>query len=295
MRMIQKYVSPAPPAGTIDPTRPGTRTGDIVLWDARQRWCGLGDRIRGVASGLAVASELGCRLLVKWTPDGACNARFEDLFDCPEVSSFTRDLSVRDVERLSPRIAMTQRQNMMPSQAFELFSANPRTDVFGSRERFLGIWAEQLRRLRPVGSIREAIRDFVSTQFRERMTAIHLRRTDVLTDGSKGIRSENKSDFDDRMLAEIVAIHEQDADAGFLLASDDAEYFRTWEEKLRGMGVHVVVYKKEWGSSFRQTSVRDALIDLYLIGHCRLILGSVWSSFLFVAQHIQGAELRYLT
>ncbi len=280
--------------GAVDRKLSGGSSNSLVLWDAEELGWGLGDRIRGVACVLALASELGCRILLRWEPNDACDARFEDLFDCPDLVTFTRRLTVRDCGRISPTITMTENINIMPAHAFQLFSANAKTNVFRSVGHFDRCWAEQIRLLKPVPSFREAIDECVSKRFRERMVAVHLRRTDVLGDGTKPIDAENQSAFDDRMLAEIQALHRDAPDMGLFLASDDREYFRDWRNRLQDLGMHVVVHEKEWGDTFRQTSIGDALIDLYLIGHCQIILGSVWSSFLFVAQHIRGAELRYI-
>lgn len=46
---------------------------------------GLGNRLRALASGQAVAAAAGRHFRLLWLPDTHCGARFQDLFDCPEL------------------------------------------------------------------------------------------------------------------------------------------------------------------------------------------------------------------
>ncbi len=268
--------------------------GKMILWNAVPGWWGLGDRVRGIASALVVAEKLRCSVMIRWEPNGACDARFDELFDCPAVFSYSRDLTSRDLFRIEPEVTMIQSMNILPDEAYRAFSSDPRTDLFDSFEEFHRLWSRQISQLKPVSEVEKMIGDFVSEHYRERMVAVHLRRTDVFDAPGQPIDADNRGEFDDRMMDAIQEIHDVHPETGFLLASDDHEYFRTWRKKLGERGIHVVAYEKEWRHALRQTSIRDALVEMYLIGHCGTILGSVSSSFLLIAQHLHGAVLRYV-
>lgn len=57
---------------------------------------GLGNRLRALASGQAVAAASGRHFRLVWVPNVHCGARFQDLFDCPDLDVWD-ELDEREV------------------------------------------------------------------------------------------------------------------------------------------------------------------------------------------------------
>ena len=100
--------SAAPPASTIriDLDRAGIETvaaaAPYVATNRRRLFLdgqhGLGNRLRALGSGAAIAEAVDMELVVVWQPDDHCNGRFSDLFDYKGAVIEERFLTVAEAQ-----------------------------------------------------------------------------------------------------------------------------------------------------------------------------------------------------
>jgi hypothetical protein len=256
---------------------------------------GLGDRLRGLACAQTLAHACGIELVSLSIQNGSCRARFADLFNEVDGLHFLeRETIDKPGEISSPEIQWTFEGNIVPEAALQRFRNlhPPGHPHFASFEAFYAAWCDELRSWRPLPCWQTII-DAASAEFAPQMVAIHLRRTDVMFDPYKPINEFNVESYDAALWAEVERVHEAQPEAEFFLTADREDYLNTWQEMLTARGMKVHIYTKEWNpEAGRQTSVGDALVDLYLLAKCQLLLGSVSSSMLRVAKGLGGGEIR---
>ena len=74
----------------------------------------------------------------------------------------------------------------------------------------------------------------------------------------------------------------------FFLATDSAELERRFVERF---GKSLVVHSKQSYDRSVETSIKEAVVDLYCLAACKRIIGSYWSSFSETAAQIGNKEL----
>lgn len=268
-----------------------SRRRGIVHWEAPVGQYGLCDRLRGLACGLAWAEGLGRTLHYLWQPNDLCPADFGSLFEEPRFAHIRSGLPPAAAESLCLRIAA----NPLPHQFWNYLRGEGLPDGgFSSLEQFANSWRDQVERLRPAPAIRKAVARVRKAAGDRPLVGVHLRRTDVLACDSKlEINAGNVDAHDRQLLAQLRQILGERRDVCFFLASDSHDYFARWAAILKDEGMPFVVHEKGWSADFRQTSIADAVVDLWVLGGCSLVLGTVKSGFLVIAKAL-GAETRLL-
>ncbi len=244
---------------------------------------------------MVLKNAIEARLHAPWIADWACLSGFEDLFWHVEDLDFVSTCSLKSqLDNSHGSILWTFEANIAPEAALGRFRNlhPPGHPHFANFETFYAAWCEVMRRWRPLPCWQKII-DEVSVDFAPQMVAIHLRRTDVMFAPNKPINEFNVESYDAALWAQVERVHEAQLEVEFFLTADREDYLNTWQEMLTARGMKVHVYTKEWNpEAGRQTSVGDALVDLYLLAKCQLLLGSVSSSMLRVAKGLGGGEIR---
>ena len=265
-----------------------TNPSPVIIWDPEGGQFGIGDRLRGIAAGMALAEKLNGTLLFRWEANGNCSERFEELFRVARVSSFSHPDEISHIK--NPALRMGFRLNPTPWEIYPLLQGDPNTDLFSDFEEFFGLWQKCVQRIFPHPSIAQRIEVFADTQLTSNTVGIHLRRTDSLNDDHRPINKENVSLYDSALMSEIMAIRQREPDVRFFLASDHPGYFEQWISRLRQFGIDIVGYEKQWRREYRQTSSEDAVMDMFLLSRCTRIIASIESSILLFAATISGIE-----
>ena len=274
--------------------QPAERPPPLVWWEAQKGHHGLCDRLRGLACGLAWAGARGMQLKYAWPPNRTCPAFYDALFEQPVGICFDPSGPERAPEGA---FRLTMEANLMPKRFWaHLMEDGLTTDPFSDVEAFVSAWRKEVRSFRPVASIQSQIDDCLSSVDGRPLIGIHLRRTDVVTHKSKPeITASNVALHDQIMLQEVRNHARRSPDAVFFLASDDRRLFQTWASTLDSESIPFISHdSKTWTGAFRQTPVADAVVDLWMLGHCEVVLGTVRSGFLLIARTL-GARTKLLT
>jgi hypothetical protein len=262
-----------------------------LVWNAPEGHYGLCDRLRGLACGLALARARKLRLCFWWPANQPCPAEFGELFDQPAFACVTNT-----VREPSDDAAVLQLPaNIVP----EVFCKRLEESGFGSRPfsddaMFQQAWRQEVCALRPVDDVMAAVSACFRACGSHPLIGIHLRRSDVVNARVKPeITSSNLSNHDRVMWDEVQLLAGQHPSACFFLAADEHAAFTHWAARLQKAGIPFIHHPKPWTNRFRQTSMHDALVDLWMLGRCQQILGTVRSGFLRIASAL-GAEGRLL-
>lgn len=248
---------------------------------------GLGNRLRVLLSGLALAEATGRALTMFWARSPACGAAFRELF--------TNDWPVVDVDKI-PRelVAARPRKPRGRHKIGNLLEApEPHLVVRSSHwliapERFPAHRAlaarcvELLGQLEPTSAIRDRVAAFRAQHFRPLMIGVHARRGDFLK--VRPDRSWNTAEI----LAAVDRFLVERPEAGILLCTDDGAPEPRGELTVRE-GVRETL-RARYGARLVETSpssldrrtpesIQDALVDLLLLRATDAFVGTLSSTF----------------
>ena len=256
---------------------------------------GLCNRMKEMASAIALARAAGQPLVVYWLKNRYLNCSFDKLFepiaDVPVVDIETsRFRSLVDWDSLRYRLRTVR-------EPADLFLGNAQIEeyresgadlvpivakakhtVIITYYRFMA-GADSLEDFRPREDILAEADAAVAELGTAGLVGVHIRGTD----NTESLEKSPVTAFVERMQEEAA----RDPGARFFLATDDP----STEEAIGLVFPDRVVTRPKVFARDRSEGVRDALVDLLLLSRCRLILGSHWSSFTEVAAEIGGIDL----
>ena len=252
---------------------------------------GLGNRMRSMASAIALGRDQGRPVRVDWCINDGCNAPFRSLFrDIPGVR-------VDDVRLIRPgplgllsrgltavRLRCGYYDLVLGDEAIVagvregsiagLFAGHRRVFV-NTFHRFWGdppfypdfILADDVQRIVDAETRR------IGTEY----VGVHVRRTDH-------VRAIESSPLDAFVTAMRRSVEERDST--FFLATDDGGV----EEALRREFPGRIATSARTRARDTPEGMRDGLVDLAMLSRSRSILGSYWSSFSRTAAEWGGIE-----
>lgn len=246
---------------------------------------GLANRLRVLASGMALSRRLGCPLRVIWTRTPDLRCRFADLFEpVPGIAvierSWTASRIMRFVEartRFDEYITQPRVERLLDSAYDFTALERARLPFIITCSRFYPSQGE-LARLVPRPSITSTVRACVAS-FTPSTVGVHVRRTDNV----EAIARSPTHAF-------LTLMHERvrdDPATTFFVATDS----RDEEQAMRQVfGDRVMARPKELSRS-RPAGIRDALVDLLCLAQTSLVIGSYWSAFSEAAAELGGRPL----
>ena len=246
-----------------------------------------------MASGLVWARGQGLGLKFAWPMNRDCPATYHSLFEHPDDVCFDPSAS-----EAAPQDAlqMSIDLNMLPEQFWRHLEKHemPRTP-FPDCRSFVEAWRTEVRAFRPHPAIQRKIDACRDGADGRPLIGIHLRRTDVVKHrGKPEITASNLALHDTILLQEVRDCARKEPEACFFLACDHGGLFKDWARILEAERIPFIHHPKEWKMAFRQTSVADAVVDLWMLGRCRLVLATVRSNFVLFANAF-GAATRVLS
>lgn len=279
---------------------------------------GLSNRLRALVGCIAAAELHGNELLIHWPLQGACNIEFERLFDI-ERFGHARLIGATEAERFK-----------LVRPANFIHSAESFTELWHGFGLDDDCYADYCRRaiaaLRTLGlaaDVRDAIEHFAATHRLRECIGVHIRMTDNVN--AYAVWKASNPDFSEARVSTLEGFLDVIADASrngrrvFLATDNDAiaadimhrhphviQYEKLYDNS--GLTRHVQehyggrkglltrLFGRRAGSSaaassWRTTSIIDAVIDLWLLGCCESVVGTYYSSFSQVGALIGGVPL----
>jgi hypothetical protein len=255
----------------------------------RVRNSGLANRIRALVAYRALSRIVGAEFYVDWAPSTPCDAELHALFD-------TRDLNLTTEKQFKEMVSSANGVVVSQSDWFEIIWQAYLAEHC-TWPRYVQEVKACLRELRPNEALLERTNDFAGRHDFPTLTGMHIRNTDNVREyeswaqNSPGFKIDEVSRVED-----FVAVLESPrGSTRYFLATDN------WEvEKLitKRFASRVIVYPKTYRTAItqrqRSSSVEEALIEMILLGRCRTILGTYFSSFSKFSALWSGIEYREL-
>lgn len=248
---------------------------------------GLGNRMRTIASAVSLAEEAEAGLEIVWYAKQDLNASFNSLFQPIETQGIhlheRGHTSYRLQKWLVPQCvrAMFYDKCFWDLQKID-FGQLGQTNYISSCFDFYPYHPDLPRRLfRPSAKLQERIEE-VLPHLEGRRLGVHIRRTDH----ADAISQSPTNLFMDRMSSEI----ERRPDTVFYLATDSEEDKR---QMLARFGGRVVTNLREAARSSTQ-GMEDALVEMFLLSHTEMIIGSFQSTFSEMAARLGNIPCEYI-
>jgi len=258
---------------------------------------GLANRLRSIASGVALARDYGQTLHIYWFKDAGLNCRFDDLclpLDAPDIrlhEASALDALVYD----RPRKRNARLPGVFQRLLFDgrLYEQGPWTADAPAFD--FGGWMAQHRRtyisschsfypadpalygelFRPNETVGRLVDAYVA-RFTPHTVGVHIRRTD----NAASIARSPLSLFIEEMEREVAA----HADTLFFVASDS-------EEDKRALRAHFgdrILTSDRPADRSSLAGMQEGAVDFFTLSRTRRIIGSYYSSFSEVAALICG-------
>jgi hypothetical protein len=279
----------------------------------------LGNRLRVLVSGKALATLSQRHFTMLWPRTPACGALFQELFRnkwnvaeateeevlrLPRAGGFS-EAPVPDVFASGdPRIALWAGDWLVPTGP--IIPPSPSERLLGSLRRShwwnarLGKTGEPMAvatrlflELDPVAEIREAAEAFAREHFTTRMIGVHLRRGDMQRVRPDATNNESPT------LAQVDRWAARYPDARILLCTDDGALDPGTGKPSRALGVKKK-FRERYGGRVvwteprsldrnSVTAIQDAVVDLLLLRKTHFFTGAIHSSFAELA--VLGREV----
>jgi hypothetical protein len=246
---------------------------------------GLGNRLRVLLSGKAIAEATGREFAMQWQPTDACGCTFDRLFE--------NEWNVKSDAFFDYKKAYILGNTPWNSYPEWLSLKDPAVFVFHyaflfQPSRFVqhqpleGRARQLMRELRPLDPLLNRIQNFRECHFRSRMIGVHLRRGDMMS---------HRPDTTENLgvtLQQVDAWLEKEPEAGILLCTDDGSPDPFTHRALptqdirskfiRRYGERVVLTASSLDRGSPQ-AIEDALVELWLLRTTQFFVGTDGSSF----------------
>lgn len=266
---------------------------------------GLANRMRVLAFCKKVAEECDSDMLCIWTMDGTLNSPFESLFNNPgfpvqnvcgnqyqlwKYRRWWRNtcawywLVKYHVNVWMPRNVvdtMLQKGAEDELMAFKNKIVNALRNgdtIYFATGSYMGDYHD-ISFLTPVYDIMKEVTKSVSLFETDHSYGLHIRRTD-----NTWAIEHSPIELFERKIEDIIS---NDSKAKFYLATDDA---KTAEYLCNRYGERIVYREKEL-SRTTENGIREAVIDMWILGNMDVIYGSYYSSFSSLASWINNKPL----
>jgi len=240
----------------------GRDTRKIVF---RAEGCGLANRLRAMVGYQALARLHKLPFYLRWVADPSCPCEFSDLFCSP-----IKAMGHQALRSVSP--SAIYQEAIWFDQIWERWGAD--LD-----------WATYLREvhgclkeLTPRLKLAEELAEFDRRHSLSDAIGIHIRNTDNLATYAEW--TKNYTDFDPRQISTIAAfidvIRAHIGSRTVLLATDDPELEKELKQKFPAL----LTFPKAYDLTQLRTTPMDAAVsEMWLLGRCRRIVGTYYSSF----------------
>ena len=238
---------------------------------------GLCNRLRAMNAAYWLSKKVGCRLRCYWRIDDSMNVGFSTLFEPIAPWLEVIDVEAADMptrirfSRYNPFAFSFERRELfvkavLLTHGLIPFALTDYTEFFLEGEQRYS-W------IRPRAHILKEIKRHIDKVGKDAI-GVHIRRTD----NAMAIKYSPLELFIERM-EDLI---EKNDGQRFFLATDD-DKTKTYLCNRFGSRVYT---RMDIAARADENGVMDAVVDLFMLAGCKMILGSYWSSFSEVAATI---------
>lgn len=265
---------------------------------------GLCNRMRVIASGLALSDKHGIRVKIFWIRNNEANCKFSDLF----LPISFKNVEIIEVNYNPLRYGMFYAQNIVTRVVYRLIRVY---QTFFFDQRVQGREAESFFKLDqavnyakkrtlliqtcyifyentlyykyfiPIDDIKSKL-DKETSSFTDQVIGVHIRRTDL------GKEKESPTSL---FIEEIKNIIDKNPDTLFFVASDSLEEKSVLIQQFGNR----ILTSHEHVSRLDRKGMEDAVIDLYKLSRTKMIIGTYYSSFSETAAIVGGVPLQVIS
>lgn len=246
---------------------------------------GLCNRMRAIVGAASLAQKMGKELLIIWTCDTTLNARFSDLFEQIPYKVVECALDSWKYKTLYHWYKDVKHCMILDDEWILTHARGKDYSTWANQIEGYNLYLQTNHDILLDGdySIFKAkssvIEEFNNINCDENTIGLHIRRTD----NEKAIKYSPTCLFFAKVEEEVKA----NPQAKFYLATDDPQEEKTFVDRY---GSSFLIYRKHSLDRNNPIAIKDALVDLYNLSHCRKIYGSYWSSFSDTAALWTGIE-----
>lgn len=251
---------------------------------------GLCNRMRALASALSLGRRIGARVDLIWYRDTSLNCDFKALFTQPEGLSRVIVVDLTSIlGRWLRKALIVSRSHGGRGLYDQGYIAKARQAGVTLDQEFCGkkvfietssSFSEPLNYddFTPVKEIEEMIA-LTSIQL-DNAVGIHIRRSD----NKLSIKHSPTEKFEEIMCGMLASGYCE----RFFLSTDSDEVERYMVDKFSDK---LVMHPKRTCDRSVDSSIKDAVVDLYCLASCKKVVGSYWSSFSETAACLGCKEL----
>lgn len=250
---------------------------------------GLANRLRALVGYQALSRCLKVPFYLCWVPDWACDAEFADLFELSEIDLITT-AQIQSMEERGEVLLYDARLWFSTIWENHLKNTVP-------WDHFRGHVVACVRGLRVLPHIAHRVDEFSKRHHLHKAVAVHIRFTDNLysyehwSKHSPGFLPEHISTLEgfEHFIADSLRDNPM---TKILLATDNKGMEQVMRRQFAGQ---LITYPKRysgdagWAFSRQQlkcpqrfqraSSIEEALVEMLLLGRCRVVAGTYWSSY----------------
>lgn len=244
---------------------------------------GLGNRMKCMVSTIKKAQEQEKMPLLYWPVNDRCGCTYDDLF---KHKPFARELDEEELDKLKSNVDGLEINKTWTFTSRDEEPLNFKFNKLTQKQR--DEFVDYFKEFEPTQEIEDVI-DVIYYKYSEDLAAgnvigVHIRKGDynVSFDGRQHISTEKGFIF------KMYDLLELNPDYKFLLCTEDKETEEKFE-KLFGKDKIIYFHKRARGRG-DVAAMKEALIDLYLLSKCDILLGTFLSTFSEVAWWIGGCK-----
>ena len=256
---------------------------------------GLCNRMRSIATAIAIAQKYDCPISIKWNNNNGLKANFNDLFEnisIPNVKVIENKKWLYNIKGTKDYLLRKYYYKLKYEQVLFNYSHERYGDIYPHLKKryskdLLLISCYHMCKdysmqglFRPKEELQKRIDEVISS-FSEHTIGVHIRRTDNIA----SITSSPIEVFIDLIQKEI----KKNEEVKFYLASDDKSVKQSLTEKFPN---RIITFMDDTDRD-SLNGMKFAVVDLFCLSKTKKIIGSVASSYSETAAELGGIKLEY--
>jgi hypothetical protein len=233
---------------------------------------GLSNKIRTMLGYIYISEKLNMKLYSYWYNESTCECNFEDFFKPIDGITMINDIEFNLLRNTATYIFAGQSTII---NIIKQITPNI------TREEAENELVKLYKKIILKDEINDEIQQIIKKYDISNCIGLHIRRTDHLT----AFNIERPHSYTkDEDFFEFIEKYKHSA-SKIYLATDNYDTQKIFLDKYRD---NIIIYNKiPINNNIRKTSIHNAIIDVYLLSHCKQIMGSYLSSFSVLAQRLK--------
>jgi len=243
---------------------------------------GLANRLRALIGYWALSRLWGAKFCVCWVADQWCNACYLNLFEEPSFRLI-------EFDEMNHLLACGGAISYDAADWFpEIWRKHASTTI--SQKLYFNEVLECARNLNPKKWISNTVEDFSNAYALTERIGVHVRHSDNIAMYARW--TKESPSFDQSKISKLEGFFsemDKTLDGRFFLATDSPAIEKTLQNRY---GRSLVIFPKHYYSatSTRPSSIEHALVEMRLLGKCKKIVGTYYSSFSKFSAFWSGTE-----